>query len=83
MSVRHAALSLLLLPAVAHGQTEEVQRDVDRRLWLLWAWEGPGLATGLPAGAARLMILGVGVALAAAAWLYRSWRVSGNPRKGA
>jgi len=70
-----AVLTLCLAPAISRAQTEEIQQEIERRLWFQRLYQSFGVA-GLPPIVVILTLLAVLLAVAAAFWLWRSRRRS-------
>jgi hypothetical protein len=68
-----AAVCLCLAPAPARAQTEEIQQEVETRLWFERLYQSFGIA-GLPPLVGILTLLAALIAVAAAIWLWRSRR---------
>ena len=72
-SMLAAVLCLCLAPGWSHAQTEEIQRQIETRLWFQRLYQSFGIG-GLPPLVVILTLLAVVLALAAAVWLWRSRR---------
>jgi hypothetical protein len=56
------------------AQTEEIQREIETKLWLQRGWEWLGSVTGMPPWAALLTLLTLILCVGALAWLLRRKR---------
>jgi hypothetical protein len=69
-----AALGLMLVPAVAQAQTEEIQQQIDRRLWYLRLLAWIEATTGAPPAVSIAVLVGLVIAIVAGVWLWLSRR---------
>jgi hypothetical protein len=70
-----SALGILLAPAVAYAQTEEIQREVEAKLWIQRVLTKIQNATGAPPLVSSLFLIALAVALLVASiWLWRARR---------
>ena len=68
------ALGFLLAPGAVQAQTEEIQRKVETRLWILRVLARIESATGAPPFVSVLTLVALGIALVAAFWLGKASR---------
>ena len=63
-----SALCLLVLPTLVYGQTAEIQRQVETKLWFLRVLEWIEAVMGVPPAVALSTLFGILLALVAAVW---------------
>jgi hypothetical protein len=68
------AFGLLLAQGPAHAQTEEVQREVEAKLWIQRVFEKIEAVTGATPLVSVLTLLALALALVASIWLRQAWR---------
>jgi hypothetical protein len=77
MSFRSLLASVLGLCLLASGelyaQTEEIQQQIETKLWILRVYQSFGVA-GLPPGAVLLTLAAVVLAIGAGVWLWLARR---------
>jgi hypothetical protein len=66
--------ALLLAPAAAQAQTEEIQQEVETKLWIQFVLTKIQDATGAPPLVSILTLVALVVALVASVWLLLAWR---------
>ncbi len=65
-------LGFLLAPGAAHAQTEEIQREVEAKLWIQRVLTKIQNATGASPLVSSLILIAIAVALLAASiWLWK------------
>jgi hypothetical protein len=69
------ALGILLAPAAVYAQTEEIQRELEAKLWIQRVLTRLQTATGAPPLVSSLILIGLAFALLVAGlWLWRARR---------
>jgi hypothetical protein len=75
-----SALGFLLAPGTVQAQTEEIQREIETKLWILRILARIEAATGAPPVVSLLTLLTLILALVAAVWLaLRRKRTDSSP----
>ena len=69
-------LGLLMVPAAARCQTEEVQHEIETQLWVLRVLAKLESATGAPPLVVVLTLIALMVALVVVVWLWKASRKS-------
>ena len=64
-----SVLGVLLAPAFVHAQTEQIQREIETKLWIWRIFGRIEAATGAPPLVSSIVLLAIGLALVTAVWL--------------
>jgi hypothetical protein len=69
-----SAVGLFLLPAAAHAQTVDIQREVEAKLWIQRVLARIQVATGAPPVVSIMILVALAIVIAASIWRWQSRR---------